>query len=134
MASKSKKNNRVPLYRRGGRIVPQRQRPRMKKERATRERDFTKAIIDLAMCHRWLVHHTWDSRRTTGKGFPDIVMVRGGKVIWAELKASDKSRRTDSQLAWADALLAAGADYHLWTPSDMPQIEQIITASEVRAT
>lgn len=122
MAKKRKSTPHVPRYRIGGHKGTNRMR-------SSRERDFTLAIIDLAICHRWICHHNFDSRRVhpSGAGLPDLIFVRDTQVIWAELKTGGR-RRTDRQVLWANALTAAGQDVRLWTPDDWDEIAQILTA------
>ena len=59
----------------------------------------------------WLVHHTHDSRRnswTTDPGLPDLILVRGGILIFAELK-KQKGKVTKKQQIWLDALNVVAA-------------------------
>lgn len=73
--------------------------------------------VELALATAgWLVYHTYDSRRSNS-GFPDIVAVRGDRLIYRELK-SQKGRLEPNQIKWRDALLAAGQDWRLWRPFD----------------
>lgn len=73
-----------------------------------------------ALCERaledagWNVYHTYDSRRSR-RGFPDIVAVRGRRLIWRELKDM-KGRLTTEQKVWKLALETAGQDYGIWRP------------------
>lgn len=62
----------------------------------------------------WLYYHTHDSRRSE-RGFPDIVAVRGDRVIYRELKRIG-GRLSPEQVKWRDRLVAAGQDWGLWTP------------------
>ena len=48
-----------------------------------------------------------------GKGWPDITLVRD-RVVFAEVKGTDTVR--PDQRLWANRLLLAGAEVHLWTP------------------
>lgn len=61
-----------------------------------------------------------DSRRdqVSNPGFPDLVIVGPGGVLWRELKdATDTASR--AQLAWGDLLRAAGQDWAIWRPADL---------------
>lgn len=52
--------------------------------------------------------HGWRSPvQGAGRGFPDVLAIRGDRIIAAELK-SDRGRLTDEQSQWLDALAAAG--------------------------
>lgn len=90
------------------------------------EKAWQRLIIDTAQKCGWMCFHTYDSRKTTGKGFPDLVMVKD-RVVWAELK-TQRGRLTADQKRWRYALLAAGEEYHLWRPSDW-RIVQIVLAN-----
>lgn len=52
-----------------------------------------------------------------GKGFPDLLIVGPGGLIFRELK-STKGRLTADQAVWRDRLLAAGQDWAIWRPAD----------------
>lgn len=65
----------------------------------------------------WLRYHTYDSRRSAA-GFPDLVMVRRGRIVWRELK-SMKGRVSSDQRKWLDALEKANADVGIWRPIDL---------------
>ena len=96
-----------------------------------RERDFQRAVIDLARLMGWRVHHTRPALTRRGRwltpiqgdaGFPDLVLVRAGRVIFAELKCNGV-RPTPQQQAWLDALAScAGVECYLWTPADWKTI------------
>lgn len=64
----------------------------------------------------WLSYHTWDSRRSQ-PGFPDIIAVRGARVLAIELKSETGKVRPEQQM-WLDALAAAGVETHVIRPSD----------------
>lgn len=69
-----------------------------------REDDWQQQVVDLAQALRWRVAHfrparTLDGWRTAvaadGKGFPDLVLVRGPRLLFVELKTD----RTGSKLS-----------------------------------
>lgn len=92
------------------------------------EAQLQDAVIDCARLLGWRVAHFRPARtergwRTPvsadGKGFPDLVMVRGGRLIFAELKQRGK-RPSGEQQAWLDALAMVGdrtVQTFLWTPA-----------------
>lgn len=55
-------------------------------------------VIKLAKYLGWLVYHTHDSRRSE-PGFPDLIMIRNGQLVVAELKSA-KGKLTHEQKAW----------------------------------
>ena len=66
------------------------------------EAQFQDAVIDYARQCGWLTYHPYDSRRSTS-GFPDLTMVRRGRIVFAELKTEVGKLRTD-QRRWIDEL------------------------------
>jgi len=62
----------------------------------------------------WLRYHTYDSRRSVA-GFPDIVAIRGDRLIFRELK-TQKGKLDADQLLWGDKLTRAGFDWATWRP------------------
>jgi hypothetical protein len=66
-------------------------------------------------------------RGTLVKGFPDLMMVRGERMIFAELKAQRAPRPTVTQQLVLFTLAGAGASAYIWRPSDWPQILHVLT-------
>lgn len=94
-----------------------------------READFQKQVIQVAERFGWLVYHTYDSRRCA-PGFPDLVLVKGSRVIFAELK-SHRGRLTPEQKAWIEALeRAEEVEAMVWKPKDWRNIERILRGEE----
>jgi|HubBroStandDraft_5_1064220.scaffolds.fasta_scaffold2299985_1 hypothetical protein len=82
-------------------------------------------VTDMLGYKGWLWHHAGDSRRSSA-GLPDIVAVRGGRVIFAELKTA-KGRFRAEQLRWFDRLLACpGVETYCWRPMDLEDIAEIL--------
>ena len=96
-----------------------------------RERDFQRAVVELARLMGWRVHHTRPALTQRGRwltpiqgdaGFPDLVLCRPPRLILAELKRNG-ARPTPAQRGWLDALAScAGVECYLWTPSDWEAI------------
>lgn len=74
----------------------------------------------------WLVYHTHNSKHSEA-GFPDLVMVRRGVIIFAELK-SQTGGVTSAQAEWLGRLeeSCSGNLAVVWRPSDLPEIERIL--------
>ena len=95
------------------------------KSPAIAESVFLRAVIGIAQDGGWLVFHDEDSRRNR-PGFPDLVMTREGRTIFAELK-SQRGRIRPEQQRWLDELAKApGAEVYLWRPSDLDSIVQML--------
>ena len=105
-----------------------RQQARDTRHDAEAEADLQRQVIALAESHGWLVYHTHNSRGSQ-PGFPDLVMARGQRVIFAELK-SNLGRVRPEQQQWLDTLLAAGQEAYLWRPRDWPTIQDELTRND----
>jgi hypothetical protein len=88
------------------------------------EPELLAAVLDLARVFGWRTAHfraaqTRYGWRTPvqgdGAGFPDLVVVRGSRVIAIELK-SDTGKVTAEQRLWLDALTDAGVLTCIWRP------------------
>ena len=82
------------------------------------EKQLQGAVVEYARLGGWLVCHTHDSRRSE-PGYPDLCMVRDGRLVFAELKSA-KGRTTTAQDDWLEALAEVGgcAEVYLWRPDD----------------
>lgn len=97
------------------------------------ERELQRTIIKYAREHGWRTAHFGNSvkivRRKDGYktipdrdavGFPDLVMLRETRIIFAELKGKG-GRLTDEQMAWMQALNKVenpSLEIHIWRPVD----------------
>ena len=89
------------------------------------EKDFQRSIKQLASATGWLIYHTYDSRRSQ-PGFPDLAMVRDGKLVFAELKVGS-NHPTTAQKKWLRALgKCEGVGAYLWRPEDWNEIEEVL--------
>lgn len=85
------------------------------------ERQFQSQVVKVAKLNGWLVYHTFDSRRSE-PGFPDLVLVKGERVIFAELK-SEQGRVRPEQVEWLERLsVAKEMKAVVWRPSELKQI------------
>jgi len=118
-----------------------------------KEADFQQQIIDLAHIYHWRVAHfrpakTEHGWRTAvsgdGAGFPDCVLVRPPRLIFAELKA-EKGVVSDKQQEWLDTLRGCATplsftelgnnevliqsitpEVYLWRPAQFDEIVEIL--------
>lgn len=115
-------------------------KPRRPAAQADSEAAFQRQVLNLAEFYGWRSYHTHDSRRSQ-PGFPDLVLVRGVELIFAELK-TEKGRVRPEQAEWIQALTEVAVcvrqsigpvpevphptvpciDVYLWRPSDFDQI------------
>jgi hypothetical protein len=56
------------------------------------EKQFQGAVVELCRLRGYLTYHTHDSRRSD-PGFPDLVIVGHGRVLYRELKREGACRR-----------------------------------------
>jgi hypothetical protein len=84
---------------------------------AMSEAEVERAVAGMVKQLALFGYHTRDSRRSAA-GFPDWTICGPGGVIFRELKREGK-HPTGAQLAWLDALTAAGVDAGVWCPSDL---------------
>jgi len=102
-------------------------------QRNVSEAVFLKQVIDLARWRGWLVNHQrpamtkqgWRTAISGDAGFPDLVMLRSGRAIFAELKSA-KGRVTPEQETWLCAAKRAGLESYVWFPKDIDEIERIL--------
>lgn len=100
------------------------------------EAEFQEMCVARARARGWLVHH--DRRQDKGiggdPGFPDLVLAKNGRIIFAELK-SQRGRITQEQSHWIHHLNPEWdfpdkyhdeVHVHIWRPADWPAIQQII--------
>ncbi len=99
------------------------------------ENDFLKMVLKLAKLCGWRVAHFRPAMTKTGrwvtavqadgKGFPDLILLRG-KEIWAvELKVG-RRKTTPEQVLWLEAFRAACVPSAVWTPADWDFIEHTL--------
>ena len=82
------------------------------------EKHLQARILEAAKALRWLPFHVFDSRRSQ-PGFPDLVLARPPRLIFAELKAT-KGRLTPEQKRWLETLEAVpGVEIYCWKPADL---------------
>jgi hypothetical protein len=98
------------------------------------ERDWQRQVTDAAELFGWQWAHFRPARtergwRTPvsgpmGAGFPDLVLVRGERLVFAELKSQDGRLRPEQR----DVIesLRSAAECHVWRPSDLPHVLEIL--------
>jgi len=101
------------------------------------EADFMGQILQLAKHHGWRSYHARPARTATGwrtagqgdcVGWPDILLLRGPRLIVLECKRSRKEKATAPQLEWLAAFMALQADAFVAvvSPEDWSLLERIL--------
>jgi hypothetical protein len=81
------------------------------------EKALLNQVRALATALGFLIYHTHRSDRSE-PGFPDLTLVKAGRLIFAELK-TQKGKTTQPQDAWLMRLEASTAEVYLWRPIDL---------------
>ena len=91
------------------------------------ELEFQENVCALARRYGWLYYFTRDS---TGSppGFYDLVLLRGSKILFLELKMQDRIRTAD-QVAWGLAAERTCAEYYVFRPSDWTFIKHLLSGN-----
>lgn len=84
---------------------------------ALSEKELQSTVIEIMRWQAWRVYHTYDSRRSE-PGFPDVVAVKGPRLLFVEFK-TEKGKVTIDQKDWLDQLVNAHDDVYLVRPSTM---------------
>jgi len=80
------------------------------------EAELLDAVKTLARFTGWTPYHTHTSKHSDA-GFPDLVLVRGQELIFAELKR-DRGALTAQQRVWLDQLRdVRSIDVYEWRPA-----------------
>ena len=99
------------------------------------EADFQSRVIDLARVLGYRVAHFrpartangWRTAMTGNPGWPDLVLLKQGRLILAELK-SEKGMLAPDQAQWqAELSMVPGVHAVTWRPSDWPLVVEVLT-------
>lgn len=112
------------MRRTGGKpvLMPLSQSARDALDLAISEEEFQQQVIDYAKVYGWKVYHTRYSLGSTG-GYPDLTMVKGRRIIFAELKRQNGRVRPDQEVWLVELRKVPGAEVFVWRPSDWIAIE-----------
>lgn len=99
------------------------------------EAEFARQVLAYARICGWRSAHfrpgltlggEWKTAvQGDGVGFPDLILVRGTRMIAAELKVG-RNAVTMEQQAWLAAFEVAGVPAYTWRPADWTEIERIL--------
>ena len=88
------------------------------------ETDLREQVRDLCKLFGWKMYFSWTSLHSP-RGFPDLVLCRPPRIVWAELK-SEKGKLTPHQGEWLQALRECGQEVYVWRPGDIEEIVEIL--------
>lgn len=101
---------------------------------AMSEADFLALVIDYARLRGWRLTHSrpartadgWRTAITGDAGFPDLLLVRPPRLVFAELKSST-GRATPDQKHWLMLLgQVPGVEVFQWRPGDFGEVEEVL--------
>jgi len=105
------------------------------------ETAFQSVVVDVARLSGWRVAHFRAARTSKGwatpvtadgAGWPDLVLVRPPRLIFAELK-SESGKVKPHQTEWLDVLrLLPQTEVFVWQPSDWDALVEVLTGSSPR--
>ena len=67
-------------------------------------------------------HQAVGAKGTMGTGWPDLVLVKGGRIIFAELKTARAGVTVEQRSVLMLLMDVAGAEVHVWRPQDFGQV------------
>lgn len=67
----------------------------------------------------------WATALRGDRGEPDYRAVRGGRLIFVEIKG-DGGRLRPDQTAWISDLLMAGVETYVWYPDDLEVAKEVL--------
>ena len=98
------------------------------------EAQLQQAVMDLAAIRGWEQLHLRPAQTakgwrvpvqgSMGKGWPDLTLVRGSRIIFVELKGA-KGTLTPDQL-WVLDRLRLAAEVYVWKPEDWDTIVEVL--------
>lgn len=110
------------------------------------ETQFQQTVIDLAHLTGWRVAHFRGVRvqrkdgsiyyqtpvQADGTGFPDLVMARDDRTLYAEIKVTP-NKPSAEQWEWLRALQANPSnEVYLWYPEDWEEIETVLQSKHIQ--
>ena len=108
------------------------------------EQQFTNSVLAWAKALGWRCFHVRTSGRMQGrnaiptvqgdKGFPDLVLVRPPRLIFAELKVG-RGKASPQQLEWLTDLSCVSSmtvECYVWRPSDWSRLIVILSRGKVQ--
>lgn len=89
------------------------------------ERELSRCIISAAKECGFLVYHTFLSRWSEA-GFPDLVLLKPPRIIFAELKGP-KGKLKEAQKIWLEQLKQVpNLEVYLWKPENVEEVYKLL--------
>ncbi len=88
------------------------------------EKGFMATVVQYAKLCGWMCYHTWNSKHSE-PGFPDLVLVRDGEIVFVELKL-EKGKVSVAQEKWLSELQKCSSDnvsVIVFRPSDWEEVK-----------
>lgn len=100
--------------------------PRQAVLNAIPEKDLENTVRSIAIRNGWRFFHPFWMQRSE-PGWPDCFMLRGERVVVAELK-TERGKVTPAQEEWLAAFRKIPAiEVYVWRPSDRDAIEEVLS-------
>ncbi len=96
----------------------------LEKAPALTEKLFMRQVIELAKMYRWRCYHPFLSKWSE-PGFPDLTLVRGDRLIFAELK-TDRGPVSEKQKEWHALLERTPVEVYVWRPRDWDWLQETL--------
>jgi len=102
--------------------------------RLIKEREWQNHVMKIASDLGWLYYHAPDNKPINGRiqnitaGFPDLVLVKAPRIIYVELKR-ETGKLSPMQEKWLYLLRACGQEAHVWRPSNLNDVINILKSS-----
>ena len=89
------------------------------------EKDWRQQVLAWARRAGWRCYFTWTSIRSPA-GFPDLVLCRPPRLIFAELK-TERGRVNQKQEEWiSDLGQCEQVEAYIWRPHDEDLIQEVL--------
>ena len=100
--------------------------------RQIKESEWQKTVERIARFNGWLVFHAPDNKpdfhgkvQNITAGFPDLVLIKNGVLIFAELK-SETGKTSVDQDKWLEAISACKVLAFVWRPSNIDEVRSFL--------
>lgn len=89
------------------------------------EKEWQAKVVEFARWNGWHVYHPYYSRRSE-PGWPDLSMIRNGRLVFVELKTRTGRITADQHRVLSLLDECAGVEVYLWRPNDWPDVMRVL--------